>query len=274
MRFVSLASGSKGNATLIDSGHTRLLIDCGLNRKHTILRLRQLSLELADIDALVVSHEHGDHSKGVVLVCESINKPFYSSYGTALAEGWLDHPLWSCIEAEQSFQLGDLCVEPVTVPHDAREPLQFVVSHQDWRVGVLSDLGSLTPRVLECYRHCHGLMLEFNYDQQLLQQGPYPPSLKRRVMGDYGHLSNEQGAHLLRRLLWPGLQHFMATHSSEKNNRESLVRQMIAPILGCTLDEVNVAEQGAPSRWFTLTSEVQLRPSEEGSTSLALVATD
>ena len=129
MRFASLGSGSKGNATIIDSGKSRILIDCGFNRKHTRIRLQELSLELTDIDAILVSHEHSDHAKGVALVCESIDKPFYATYGTARSAGWLEHPLWRCIESDEHFQVNDLVIQTVVVPHDSQEPVQFVVSN-------------------------------------------------------------------------------------------------------------------------------------------------
>lgn len=252
MRFASLGSGSKGNATVIDSGKSRVLIDCGFNRKHARIRLQELSLDLTDIDAILVSHEHSDHAKGVVHVCESISKPFYSTYGTARALGWLDHSLWRCIDSHDTFQIQDLNVKTVVVPHDSQEPVQFVVSNEQFKVGVLSDLGSLTPYVIEAYQQCHGLLLEANHDLQLLQQGAYPPSLKRRVAGDYGHLNNQQSVALLSKLLWPGIQHVLASHVSDKNNRLDIVQKEFAQVLDCDWQEVDVAIQGESTGWREL----------------------
>jgi phosphoribosyl 1,2-cyclic phosphodiesterase len=249
VRFASLGSGSKGNATVIESGETRILIDCGFNRKHTRLRLQELSLDLADLDAVLVSHEHSDHAKGVVLVCESIDKPFYATYGTARSAGWIDHPLWCCINSHDVFQINDLSIRTVVVPHDSQEPVQFVVSNKRWQVGVLSDLGSLTPYVIDAYQNCHGLLLEANHDLQLLQQGPYPPALKRRVAGDYGHLNNQQAGELLSCLIWPGMQHILASHISDKNNQLELVQKEFARVLGIDWQQVDAAIQGESTGW-------------------------
>ena len=255
MRFASLGSGSKGNATVVESNSTRILIDCGFNRKHTRLRLQELSLDLSDLDAILVSHEHGDHAKGVVLVCESINKPFYSTYGTARAAGWLDHSLWRCINGGESFVINDLSIQTVVVPHDSEEPIQFVVSSDEYKVGVLSDLGSLTPHVIDAYQNCHGLLLEANHDLQLLQQGSYPPALKMRVAGDHGHLNNQQAADLLSRLLWPGLQYVLASHISDKNNNIELVQKEFAQVLDCDWLDVDAAVQGKSTGWRQLKSD-------------------
>jgi phosphoribosyl 1,2-cyclic phosphodiesterase len=252
VRFASLGSGSKGNATVIDSGESRILIDCGFNRKHTRLRLQELSLELADLDAILVSHEHSDHAKGVVLVCESIDKPFYATYGTARSAGWIDHPLWRCIDSHDVFQINDLKIRTVVVPHDSQEPVQFVVANEQWQVGVLSDLGSLTPHVIDAYQNCHGLLLEANHDLQLLQQGPYPPALKRRVAGNHGHLNNQQAADLLSRLIWPGMQHILASHISDKNNQLELVQKEFAQVLDIDWQQVDAAIQGESTGWREL----------------------
>ncbi|HCM06588.1 MAG TPA: MBL fold metallo-hydrolase [Oceanospirillales bacterium] len=257
MRFASLGSGSKGNATVIESNNTRVLIDCGFNRKHTRLRLQELDLDLRDLDAILVSHEHSDHAKGVVLVCESINKPFYATYGTARSAGWLSHPLWRCIDGNESFKIDELSIHVVVVPHDSQEPVQFVVSDAQYKVGVLSDLGSLTPHVIDAYQNCHGLLLEANHDLQLLQQGPYPPALKRRVAGDYGHLNNQQAADLLSRLIWSGTQHVLASHISDKNNSLELVKKEFAKVLECDWQEIDAAIQGESTGWRHLTNDVE-----------------
>jgi phosphoribosyl 1,2-cyclic phosphodiesterase len=257
VRFASLGSGSKGNATVIESNNTRVLIDCGFNRKHTRLRLQELELDLHDLDAVLVSHEHSDHAKGVVLVCESINKPFYATYGTARSAGWLNHPLWRCIDGNESFKIDDLSIHVVVVPHDSQEPVQFVVSDAQYKVGVLSDLGSLTTHVIDAYQNCHGLLLEANHDLQLLQQGPYPPALKRRVAGDHGHLNNQQAADLLSRLIWSGTQHVLASHISDKNNSLELVKKEFAQVLECDWQEVDAAIQGESTGWRQLTNDVE-----------------
>jgi len=252
VKFASLGSGSKGNATVVQTSDTCLLIDCGFNRKHTRARLQSLNLDLANLDGVVVTHEHSDHAKGVTLVCESANVPFYSTYGTAKVAGWLEHPLWKCIDSHEAFDLKGVKVQPVVVPHDSQEPVQFVVEDGQWRFGCLSDLGAVTPHVVEAYQKCDGLFLEANHDVQLLQQGPYPPSLKRRVGGDFGHLNNQQTADLLSRVLWPGMKHFLASHISEKNNQVELVKSVLAPVLVCDIADVDAAAQDSSSGWREL----------------------
>lgn len=237
---------------MICSGSTSLLVDCGFNRKHTLLRLQQLQFDPQNLSAVFVTHEHSDHAKGVVHVCETLQIPFYASYGTARQAKWLDHPLLKIIAGGEKVELGDMTVQAVTVPHDSVEPIQFVLNDKHFRLGILSDLGSITPHLIQAYDNCHGLMLEANHDVQLLQQGPYPPSLKRRVAGDFGHLNNQQALDLLQRLKTDQLQHFIATHISEKNNNITMVQQSFSQALSCAAKDVIFAEQDKCSDWFLL----------------------
>lgn len=254
MRYVSLGSGSKGNATLIEHAGRSLLIDCGFSRKGMMERLTAASADWSILDAVLVTHEHTDHSRGAVAVCEWLDRPLYSSFGTARKMGWLDHELWRPLQGGDELALSAFRVRPVTVPHDALEPLQFVVASRDadWRVGVLSDLGSVTPHVLDAYRECHGLQLEANYDPVMLRQGPYPPSLQARVAGNYGHLSNSQCVQLLEALLWSGVQHVTAGHISEKNNSPEHVRRELSRLLGDGQQMVQLLVQDGISGWFEL----------------------
>ncbi len=253
MRYCSLGSGSKGNATLIHSGDSAVLVDCGFSRKALLERLDRVGFDPADVCALLVTHEHGDHAKGALPVCELLDIPLYTSFGTALKMKWLGHSLVHVIESGISVGIGELTAKPVVVPHDSREPLQFVLENKTGlKVGVLSDLGSITAHILDAYQQCHGLQLEANHDPHLLRSGPYPPSLQARVAGNYGHLSNHQCADLLQRLNWPGLQCVSAGHISEKNNDVGLVRQLLSAALGCAPESVCLLEQERPSVWFEL----------------------
>ena len=253
MRYASLGSGSRGNATVIDYQQQCLLVDCGFSRKVILERLTQLNLDPAQLTAVLVTHEHGDHAKGVQTLCETLQIPFYASFGTARKMDWLSHPLWHCIRSEEVLTLAGMQVLPVVVPHDAQEPLQYVMSNPEgFKLGILSDLGSLTPHILQHYAGCHALQIEANHDPQLLQVGPYPPSLRARVAGNYCHLNNHQCAELVQRIHWPGLQRVAAGHISEKNNDRTLVRQLLAPVLNCTPDEVTLLEQDKVSEWYSL----------------------
>lgn len=253
MKYASLGSGSRGNATLVEHQGECLLIDCGFSRKTVLQRMAQLDVEPTQLKGVLVTHEHGDHAKGVQTLCDGLGIPFYASFGTARKMGWLDHSRWQCIRAEQALELAGLNIMPVVVPHDAQEPLQYVVQcPQGFRLGVLSDLGSLTPHIVEHYQGCHALQIEANHDQQLLQVGPYPPSLRVRVAGNYGHLNNHQCAELIQRVHWQGLKKVSAGHISEKNNDRNLVRDLLAPVLGCTPDDVHLLNQDEVSDWYQL----------------------
>lgn len=252
MRYASLGSGSKGNATLVEHAGRSLLIDCGFSRKGILERMTAASADWSILDAVLVTHEHTDHSRGALAVCEWLDRPLYSSFGTARKMGWLDHELWRPLQGDQLLDLETLRVRPVTVPHDAHEPLQFVVASrtEERRLGVLSDLGSITPHILDAYRECHALQLEANHDPVMLRQGPYPPALQARVAGNYGHLSNGQCAQLLEALLWSGLQQVTAGHISEKNNSPELVRRELSRVLGREADSVQLLGQDGISGWF------------------------
>lgn len=253
MRYCSLGSGSKGNATAVTDGKHSLLVDCGFSRKAVTERLAQAGCDPATLRALVVTHEHGDHAKGAMALCELLDIPLYASFGTALRMKWLEHPLFRLIASESVLNIESFQVCPVVVPHDSKEPLQFVIESQSLkRLGILSDLGCITRHLVSAYKHCHGLQLEANHDPFMLRSGPYPPRLQARVAGNYGHLSNRQCADLIRHLSWPGLQSVSAGHISEKNNAESLVRQELSQALSCQPEDVVLLPQDKPSEWFEL----------------------
>ena len=253
MRYASLGSGSRGNSTLIEHQGDCILIDCGFSRKNTLLRMAQLDIDPQQLKAVLVTHEHSDHAKGVQSLCDALNIPFYTSFGTARKMQWLDHALWRCIRSEQALALIGLEIMPVCVPHDAQEPLQYVMQNpQGLKLGVLSDLGAVTPHIVEQYSGCHALQIEANHDLHLLQVGPYPPSLRQRVASNYGHLNNEQCAELVARVNWPGLKKVSAGHISEKNNDRNLVKELLAPVLNCSPADVELLEQDQVSDWYQL----------------------
>lgn len=253
MRYISLGSGSRGNATLVQCGNEAILIDSGFSRKVLLQRIADAGLPEQQLAAAFVTHEHSDHAKGITSLCEYLNIPFYASFGTARRMEWTTHPLWRCIRAEEAVVVGTMSVTPVVVPHDAHEPLQFVIQNAEGlRLGILSDLGSLTPHIVDAYQGCHALQVEANHDPHLLQTGPYPPMLRARVAGAYGHLSNLQCAEFIQKVRWPGLRYVSAGHISEKNNDRDLVRQVLAPVLECQPDEVILLEQDGLSPWYSL----------------------
>lgn len=254
IRFASLGSGSKGNATLVCAGTTRVLVDCGFTLKETCQRLERLGVAPASLTALLVTHEHADHIGGIGPLARRYRLPVYTTTGTRLSSRIGELPSWQVIDGEQPFAIQDLQVQPVVVPHDAREPVQFVFSEGSVRLGLLTDLGSITPHVLQQYQQCQGLIVEANHDPQMLQAGPYPASLKRRVAGDYGHLSNQQTAAFLQQLDTRQLQHLVASHLSETNNLPQLAGQVLAEALNTTPGWITLADQQQGLDWRQLAS--------------------
>lgn len=256
MRFASLGSGSKGNCLVAEAGGSRVIIDCGLSPRETSRRLARLGLAPADLDAVLVTHEHADHVGHAYPFAARHALPVYLTHGTrraqedggAAAEGVALRP----IEGQQAFAVGALRVEPFTVPHDAREPVQFVIGDGVRRLGVLTDLGTSTAHVEAMLSGCDALVLETNHDLDLLWGGDYPKWLKERIGGPFGHLDNAASGKLLAALDRSRLQHVIAAHLSAQNNTADLARAALAAALGCEADWVGVATQEEGCGWRDL----------------------
>ena len=249
MQFASLGSGSKGNATLVRAGDTLVMIDCGFSMRETARRMGQLGVAPEQLRAILVTHEHSDHASGVAALSRKYSIPVYlthGTHGTGRCDGAFAVERFNC---EAQFTVGELAVQAVAVPHDAAEPCQYTLQWQNLRLGVLTDLGSVTPHVLACFRDCHGLLIEFNHDLSMLMSGPYPEHLKRRVAGDWGHLNNEQSASLLQALDHESLQHIVVAHISEKNNSQARAEAALLAALG-SLDRVVFAAQRGGFDWL------------------------
>lgn len=254
IRFASLGSGSEGNGLLIQCEATSVLLDCGFSLAETTVRLNRLGVAPQQITALLVTHEHSDHIAGVARLARRYDLPVYASFGTLAAlRGQLAEDQLHAISSDVPFALEALAIEPFAVPHDAREPLQFVVGNGDRRLGVLTDVGCSTPHIEAMLKTCDALFLETNYDPHLLKNGPYPPLLKERVSGRFGHLSNDDSAALLSRLDHSRLQRVVAAHVSKKNNTPQLAQAALARVLGCVPEEVMVADQGVGLDWMEVT---------------------
>jgi phosphoribosyl 1,2-cyclic phosphodiesterase len=239
MRIASLGSGSKGNATLVQHRDTTILVDNGFSLRRFHQRLDRFEIDPGAIDAVLLTHEHGDHSSGVERLCANYAIPLWTAVGTARAVLAPDFE-YRRLVAGQAVTIGDIEVLPVTVPHDANEPLQFIFRQIDngKRLGILTDTGHITRHIVDAFSRLDALLLEFNYDVEMLASGPYPDYLKQRVGGDHGHLSNDQSLELLRRIDTSCLSHLIAAHISEKNNTAAIVDRLVrelgdvpAPIL-------------------------------------------
>lgn len=251
IRFASLGSGSKGNALLVESGGTRVLVDCGFGPRETAARLARMGIEPEQVDAVLVTHEHADHVGGVAACAARYGWTILASHGTAAASRLATSTV-SRFDSHAVFTVGDLEVHPFPVPHDAREPTQFVFSDGAHRLGVLTDAGTVTPHIVAMLAECAAVVLECNHDVAMLQSGRYPPPLKRRIAGEFGHLDNGQAAGLLRQLGGGRLQHVVAAHLSEENNTPALARDALAGALGCKADWIGVASQEAGFAWREL----------------------
>ena len=248
MEFCSLGSGSAGNALLVRSRTTCVMIDCGFGRRDLERRMALRGMDPRDLDAILVTHEHSDHAGGVAALARHYGIAVYSSAGTAKAARLheLEHAV---LVSERSQRIGDIDVLPVTVPHDAREPCQFVLGHGAHRLGVLTDLGSVSKLVREYYQRCDALVLECNHDEEMLANGPYPYPLKRRVGGEFGHLSNAQAAGLLDSVEKSALQHLVAAHLSEQNNAPGKARAALSQALGSE-QGLRLADQASGFDWL------------------------
>lgn len=231
MRFASIGSGSAGNGTLVESGDTLLLVDCGFSIKETTARMAKLGVEPSQLSAILVTHEHSDHWKGVAPLARRFRLPVYLTAGTfnavAQSAGSGDFQL---IDSHTSFDVGAITVNPVAVPHDAREPVQYTFCSGGRKLGILTDLGSLTAHVVAQYSGCHGLLVEANHDLDRLAAGPYPDFLKQRVAGNWGHLNNQQTAALLAQIDNSRLATLVIGHVSTKNNCLKLLQETIAQL--------------------------------------------
>lgn len=225
MKFCCLGSGSKGNSTLVSYESTLLMIDCGFSMRQTVESMRKKNCNPEQLSAILVTHEHTDHIKGVSALARKYQIPVYATRGTAKTGKLetVEHLHW--ITPDRSFQLDDVTITPVTVPHDAYEPCQFLFEANDKKLGIVTDLGSVSAHVQTAFHHCDALLLEANHDLNMLWQGPYAASLKRRVASDWGHLNNQQAEDFVHTLNLAKLKSLVLGHISEQNNSVEKVRQ-------------------------------------------------
>jgi phosphoribosyl 1,2-cyclic phosphodiesterase len=251
IRFASLGSGSEGNGLIVECDSTRVLVDCGFNMAETVRRLARLGLEPADLAAILITHEHEDHASGVARLARKYELPVYLTYGTLVAMGAQGAmiPHLSVIDSHSPFVIGDLEIHPYPVPHDAREPSQFVFSDGERRLGLLTDTGESTAHIQRMLSGIDAVVLECNHDLDLLMNGPYPPSLKRRISSRWGHLDNGTAARILGGMDCTRLQHFVAAHLSAQNNTPQLARAAMAAALNCEPDWICIATQGDGLDW-------------------------
>jgi phosphoribosyl 1,2-cyclic phosphodiesterase len=260
LRFASIGSGSKGNCLVAEAGGrgavTRVLLDCGLAPRETERRLARIGLAAADLHGILVTHEHDDHAGQAYAFAGKHKLPVWLTYGTQAALTAAGKPPGDVqtrtIDGRGAFAIGGLEVRPYTVPHDAREPVQFVLSDGAFRLGVLTDIGASTAHVEATLSGCDALVLETNHDTDMLWGGDYPKWLKERISGPFGHLSNRQAETLLAAVDRTRLQHVIAAHLSQQNNQPGLARAALARAMGCAADWIGLSTQEEGFGWREL----------------------
>jgi len=252
LRIASLGSGSRGNATIITHKKTTILVDCGFALKETERRLQRLGIQPDEIDAIFVTHEHTDHIRGVGVFTRKYKTPVWLTHGTRRASDIGILPDINELATEEVFSIKDLAIMPFSVPHDAAEPCQFLLTEGDKKLGILTDTGMITRHIIEVLSGIDALLLECNHDLDMLREGVYPPSLKARVGSDYGHLNNDQAAGLLEVMDTDKLGFVAAMHISEKNNTDFLARQALSSVLGWEHFDIQVADQEDGLGWVNI----------------------
>jgi len=251
-QVAALGSGSAGNSVLIRSATSLLLVDCGFTLKETTARMADLGVSPAMLDAVLVTHEHGDHLKGVGPLSRKHGVPVWLTHGTyhgARDRRFADVRLFS---AHEPFVVGDIAVDPFPTPHDANESCQFVFESDGVRFATVTDLGACTPHVREKLDGVNGLVVECNYDLEMLRDGPYPAQLQARIRGDWGHLGNVQAGELLRGLDHDALDCILLGHLSERNNSDAAALATVLEHLGDRHERVSVLAQHRCSAWFAV----------------------
>ncbi len=228
-----------------------LLIDCGFGLRETTRRLARLGLEPADVAGILVTHEHSDHVGGVFRLARQVARPVFMTPGTLRG----CEPPAAClslirlINSHESFEFDHWRIEPFPVPHDALEPVQYVIDDGQSRLGVITDLGHPTAHLPQALRALDALVLETNHDAGLLAASHYPPSLRMRIGGPYGHLENQDAAALLSALDRSRLSCVVAAHLSRHNNRPDLAQAALSPVMGWRPEEIRVADQDEGLSW-------------------------
>lgn len=250
--FASLGSGSGGNATLVRVDDTVLLIDAGFSAREITRRMALLGAAPEQLAAILISHEHSDHIKGLAVLARKHRVPVWLTSGTYRRLRDANFGGVELLHPHGSFRIADACISAFPVPHDAAEPCQYIVGDGVRRLAVATDMGCVTPHVREQLHGVQALLIESNYDEEMLRLGPYPVALQARIAGSYGHLSNEQAAMMIETLDHGGLQHLLLGHLSENNNSRDCAYDCVASRLGCNDPRLAVLARHTVSRWFSL----------------------
>ncbi len=250
MRMASLASGSSGNAIYVGDDRTHILVDAGISNRRIEKGLKELGIKADELTGLVVTHEHTDHVQGLNVLMRHHEVPLYATEGTIAAlkaKGILDNcpgELIHAVRAESPFQIGDFCVVPFSVDHDAAEPVAYRFEHGGKRAAVATDMGHYTEKIVNYLKGLDAILLESNHDIRMLEAGPYPYALKRRILGNFGHLSNESAGRLLTEILHDDVKKIILGHLSKENNLPELAYETVR----CEISTGNCPYSGSDFR--------------------------
>lgn len=233
MRLCSITSGSSGNCVFVSGSHSALLVDVGISNKRIEAGLGKLDMSARELSGILITHEHSDHIKGLGVLSRKYHLPIFASRGTIEAIksipslGKIEESLFCPIEEDKDFFVGDLKVHPFALPHDAAQPVAYRISDRNKHVAVATDLGEYTPYITQNLQNLDALLLEANHDINMLQVGPYPYYLKRRILGQKGHLSNESAGRLLSEIIHDKMKAVLLGHLSHENNYARLAYETV-----------------------------------------------
>lgn len=233
MRLCSIASGSSGNCIYVGSDATHLIVDVGISGKRMEQGLNSLGITGRELDGILITHEHTDHISGLGVVARKFGVPIFATKGTIRAIrstkglGEIEEQLFCEVHEDEKLTIKDLTVSPMKISHDAAQPVAYRIAYGNKKVGICTDLGEYNDYTVECLKGLDALLLEANHDEKMLQAGPYPYYLKQRILGERGHLSNENSGRLLNRILHDGLQTIVLGHLSRENNLPELAYEAV-----------------------------------------------
>lgn len=233
MRLVSIASGSSGNCIYVGSENSHILVDAGISNKRIELGLNEIGIKGSEMSGILITHEHSDHTKGLGVLARKYGIPIYGTKET-LEEiagmkslGNYPEDLFTPIQPDVDFYIGDLEVKPFHIDHDAANPVAYRIQHEHKAVAVATDLGHFDQYIIDHLLGVDAILLEANHDIRMLESGPYPYYLKKRILGDHGHLSNENAGRLLNYILHDNLKKILLGHLSKENNYAELAYETV-----------------------------------------------
>ena len=261
MKLCSIASGSSGNCIYVADNNTHLLVDVGISKKKIVEGLSSIEVDPRSISGILITHEHLDHIKGLGIMARAFNIPIYGTYNTLKAvhecksTGEIDQSLYRIIEADKEYEINTIKVKPFATSHDAADPVCYTFHSNDKKIAVATDLGQYDDYIIANLKNYDVILLEANYDKNMLQVGPYPYYLKQRILSDKGHLSNVHTGQLLRCIVSDKLKYIYLGHLSKENNYPELAYETVKVELSDLLGEhrvLRVAHRDKPSEMVTI----------------------